>query len=214
MEDVERAHHRVPAAAQQAADPRSRVLELPVDETAEDPVEEGPLLGVRQNLEVGVHPGLDGALPQDGRAEGMDGPDGRLFDLGERRFEARPRRRPLRAGRRAFDPGLEALADSEPQFTGGFLRKGDRRDLPDPGGARGHHLDHPVHNRRGLPGAGRRLHDQRGVVVPADAVPGRGVRKGAHGRLRIPTTSSRAAANPARALVRAYPAGRGPQTGR
>ena len=214
VEDVERAHHRVPAAAQQAADARSRSLELPVDEMAEDPVEEGPLLGVRQDPEVGVHPGLDGALPQDGGAKGVDGPDGRLLDLGERRFEARSRGCPFRAGRRAFDPGLEALPDSEPQFTGGFLREGDRGDLPDPGGTRGHHFHHPVDNRRGLPRAGRRLHDQRGVVVPADALPGRGVRQYAHGRLRIPTTSSRAAANPARALVRACPAGRGPQTGR
>ena len=203
VEDVERTHHRVPAAAQQAGDSRSRPLELPVHKTAEHPVEEGPLLGVRQDLEVGIHPRLDRALPQDGGAEGMDGPDGRLLDLGQRGFEPRSRGRFLRAFRRLPDPGLEALPDPEPQFAGGFLREGDRGYLPDPGGAGGHHFDDPADDRRGLSGAGRRLHDQRGVMVPADALPGRGVRKRVHGRLRIPATSSRAAANPGRAFVRA-----------
>ena len=214
LEDVERTHHRVPAAPQQAGDPRSRGLELPVEEAAEDPVEEGPLLGVRQDLEVRVHPRLDRALPQDGGAEGMDGPDGRFFDLGERRFEPCRRGGSLRAGRGVLDPQFKALADSQPEFTGRLFRKGDRGDLSDPGGVHGDHLDHPLDDRRRLPGAGGRLHDQRGVVVPADAVPGRGVGQRSHGRPRIPATSSRAAANPARAFVRACPAGRGPQTGR
>ena len=214
VEDVERTHHRVPAAAQQAGDPRPRGLELPVEETAKDPVEEGPLLGVGQDLEVRVHPRLDRPLPKDGGAEGMDGSDGRLFDLGERRFEPRARGCSIRAGRRALDTQFEALADFQPQFTGRLLREGDRGDLADPGSVPGDHLDHPLDDRRRLPGAGRRLHDQRGVVVAADAVPGRGVGKLPHGRLRIPTTSSRAAAKPARAFVRACPAGRGPQTGR
>ena len=208
-----------PAAPQQSGDSGARALQLLLEEAAEDLPEETPLLCFGEDLEVGVHSRLDRAFPQDRGAEGVDRPDGRLFQLRERRFEPPAPLGAVPLPSLALYRRLEPLANPQPQLPGRLLREGNGCELPDLGRTGAQKLHYPVNHRGRLSGPGGRLHDESGVVVATNPVPSRRVGEAAgprcaHGSLRTAATSPSAALCRSLSFVVTCVAGRGPQTGK
>ena len=83
---------------------------------------------------------------------------------------ARSRRRAAGDVRRRCTRVLDLLREPELELAGGGLGEGHRDDAGQLGATAHDRRDDAVDQRRRLPGAGRRLDDQRGVEVGRDAI--------------------------------------------
>ena len=153
-------------------------LEIGVPESAT----EAPPLFYGKLLERRIETHVQGALPEQPSAEGVDGPDEGAVDVVERPGEpiqlqlgvVRPvvelldgavgeRGSELEQSR--LDPCLEAL----PQLGRRFAGEGDGRDLFDGGGTGRDQRHHPTDERRRLAGSGAGLDEEIGVEIRRDA---------------------------------------------
>ena len=229
-EAADRIRPRVAVPPQQPRHARRGVFELPAQVLPEERLEERRLLAAGEDLEVRVHAGRERPLAEQRAAERVDGADGRFLQRAHRLFHP-PR---LDRGRAPGDLRFEALPDAQAQVAGGALGEGDRGDPGHVRPPRPDEFHHSGDERRGLAGAGRGLHHQRGVEVGGDAPSRRGVREiapartgagrkrrrrprglhrgRAHGSARTSRTS--ASARPSGFFRSACAAGPGPQIDR
>ncbi len=139
-------------------------LEPGVERLAEKPL----LLLARGDVEDRVDARLHRPLAQQVGAERMDGADGRHFESSQRRGEA------LALLGRAFRARrLQLAAQAQLHLARRQVGEGDGQDAVEPGAPRAHQLDDARHQLGGLARPGRRLDDESGVQVAADALAGR-----------------------------------------
>ena len=156
------------APAQRAPEPFRRGLELLGEPGVEGAAVERLGLRLRQHLEARVHARLDGPLVEKVVAEAVDRADARLLEVGDGVLEPRAPRATLG---RPLALLLESGAQSELQLAGRLLGERERRDRLDSPAPLGQDVDEARHQLARLPGAGRRLDDERLVERRPDALP-------------------------------------------
>ena len=119
-----------------------------------------------ENLEAGVDSGVERALLEQARGEGVDRLDVGRVDLSQGVVEPSSFGR---VGGPAASFG-ERGADPRAQLAGRLLGERDRHDVAQPRVVAAHQLDHPVDQDPGLARAGAGLQEERGVELAEQAV--------------------------------------------
>ena len=119
-----------------------------------------------KNLEAGVDPGVERALLEQARGEGVDRLDVSRVDLSQGVVETSLFGR---VGGPAASLG-ERGADPRAQLARRLLGEGDRHDVAQLGVVAPHQLDHPVDQDPGLARAGAGLQEERGVELTEQAL--------------------------------------------
>ena len=146
--------------------------QLSVEPTAIGLLEPHVGLQVVQRLELGVEPGLDGALAQQVASERVDGLDAGAVEIQQGLLDARV----LVLGKAlVVERPLELEAHARGQLAGRLLGEGDDRQVVDRGGAAAKQGDDPRDQHGGLPGPRAGLDAQVGVEVGLDSRAGGGV---------------------------------------
>ncbi len=155
------------AAPQQSAHPLARIFEHLFEPSIECGIEHLARNFFGRDFKPWIDLRLHRTLAQQVGAKRMDRADSRFFELPERLVQARAH---LAGESGSVARPLDFSAQPELQLTRGFFRERHRDDPSELAAPRLDHRHDSIHQRRRLPGPGRRLDHQRGVEVVANSI--------------------------------------------